>query len=138
LNSSAAAQFQLLRHTRPPCLARLRNTSAGTAFVQGMPHPLVISVPHSLGKEEAVRRLKSGLATAQSQFRQFFTVQEEIWSGDRLAFRVATLGQTASGTLDVAEDHVRLEIVLPWLLSMAARQIQRVVNAQGTIMLEKK
>jgi hypothetical protein len=27
---------------------------------------------------------------------------------------------------------------LPWLLSMAARQIQRVVNAQGTIMLEKK
>ena len=74
--------------------------------VQAMPQPLVISVPHSLGKEEAVRRLKSGLATAQSQFRQFFTVQEEIWSGDRLAFRVATLGQTASGTLDVAEDHV--------------------------------
>jgi hypothetical protein len=106
--------------------------------VQGMPQPLVISVPHSLGKKEAVRRLKSGLATAQSQFRQFFTVQEEIWSGDRLAFRVATLGQTASGTLDVAEDHVRLEIVLPWLLSMAARQIQRVINAQGTIVLEKK
>ena len=51
--------------------------------MQGMPQPLVISVPHSLGKEEAVRRLKSGLATAQSQFRQFFTVQEEIWSGDR-------------------------------------------------------
>jgi hypothetical protein len=84
--------------------------------VQAMPQPLVISVPHSLGKEEAVRRLKSGLATAQSQFRQFFTVQEEIWSGDRVA---------ASGTLDVAEDHVRLEIVLPWLLSMAARQIQQ-------------
>jgi hypothetical protein len=81
-----------------------------------MPPPLVISVPHSLGKEEAVRRLRSGLATAQSQFRQFFTVQEEIWSGDRVA---------ASGTLDVAEDHVRLEIVLPWLLSMAARQIQQ-------------
>ena len=121
-----------------PCLPRLRNTRGATAFVQGMPQPLVVSVPHSLGKEEAVRRLKSGLATAQSQFRQFFTVQEEIWSGDRLAFRVATLGQTASGTLDVAEDHVRLEIVLPWLLSMAARQIQRVVNAQGTIMLEKK
>jgi hypothetical protein len=58
-----------------------------------MPQPLVISFPHSLGKEEAVRRLKSRLATAQSQFRQFFTVQEEIWSGDRLAFRVATLAR---------------------------------------------
>ena len=106
--------------------------------VQGMPQPLVISIPHSLGKEEAARRLRSGLATAQSQFRQFFTVQEEIWSGDRLTFRVAALGQTASGTIDVAEDYARLEVKLPWLLSMAAQQIQRVVNAQGTTMLEKK
>jgi hypothetical protein len=106
--------------------------------VQGMPQPLVISIPHSLGKEEATRRLKSGLATAQSQFRQFFTVQEEIWSGDQLAFRVAVLGETASGTIDVAEDHARLEVVLPWLLAKVALQIQRVVNAQGTIMLEKK
>jgi hypothetical protein len=103
-----------------------------------MPQPLIISIPHSLGKEEALRRLKSGLGTAQSQFRQLFTVQEEIWSGDRLAFRVAALGQTASGTIDVAEDHVRLEVVLPWLLAKVAQQIQRVVNAQGTIMLEKK
>ena len=103
-----------------------------------MPQPLIISIPHSLGKEEAIRRLKSGLATAQSQFRQLFTVQEEIWSGDRLAFRVAALGQTASGTIDVAKDHVRLEVMLPWLLAKIAQQIQRVVNAQGTIMLEKK
>jgi hypothetical protein len=103
-----------------------------------MPQPLIISIPHSLGKEEAIRRLKSGLATAQSQFHQLFTVQEEIWSGDRLAFRVAALGQTASGTIDVAEDHVRLEVVLPWLLAKVAQQIQRVVNAQGTLMLEKK
>jgi hypothetical protein len=103
-----------------------------------MTQPLIISIPHSLGKEDAIRRLKAGLATAQSQFRQLFTVQEEIWSGDRLAFRVAALGQTASGTIDVAEDHVRLEVMLPWLLAKIAQQIQRVVNAQGTIMLEKK
>jgi hypothetical protein len=103
-----------------------------------MPQPLVISIPHSLGKEEATRRLKSGLGTAQSQFHQLFTVQEEIWSGDRLAFRIAALGQTASGTIEVAQDHVRLEVMLPWLLAKVAEQIKRVVNAQGTIMLEKK
>src|SRR6202162_4473580 len=103
-----------------------------------MPQPLIISIPHSLGKDEAIRRLKSGLATAQSQFRQLFTVEEEIWSGDRLQFRVAALAQTASGTINVADDHVRLEIELPWLLAKVAQQIHRVVNAQGTIMLEKK
>ena len=68
-----------------------------------MAQPLVISIPHSLGKEVAIRRLKSGLASAQSQFRQLFTVQEEIWSGDRLQFRVAALAQTASGLIDVAD-----------------------------------
>jgi hypothetical protein len=106
--------------------------------VQGMPQPLVISIPHSLGKEEATRRLKAGLATAQSQFHQVFTVQEEIWSGDRLDFRIAALAQTASGIIGVADDHVRLEIELPWLLAKAAQQIQRVVNARGALMLEKK
>lgn len=103
-----------------------------------MPQPLVISIPHSLGKEEAMRRLKSGLATAQSQFRQFFTVQEQTWSGDRLQFCAEALRQTVSGSIEVAEDHVRLEIELPWLLTKVAQQIQRVVKAQGAIMLEKK
>jgi Putative polyhydroxyalkanoic acid system protein (PHA_gran_rgn) len=106
--------------------------------VQRMPQPLVISIPHSLGKEEATRRLKAGLATAQSQFHQVFTVQEEIWSGDRLQFRIAALAQTASGLIDVADDHVRLEIELPWLLAKVAQQIQRVVNAQGRFILQKR
>jgi hypothetical protein len=61
-----------------------------------MSQPLVISIPHGLGNEEATRRLKAGLATAQSQFHQVFIVQEEIWSGDRLQFRIAALAQTAS------------------------------------------
>ena len=108
------------------------------SVVQKMAQPLVISIPHSLGKEEAIRRLKSGLASAQSQFRQLFTVQEEIWSGDRLQFRIAALAQTASGLIDVADDQVRLEIELPWLLAKVAQQIQRVVNAQGRFMLQKR
>jgi hypothetical protein len=103
-----------------------------------MAAPLVVSIPHNLGKEEALRRLKSGIETAAAKFGQLFSVQEETWSGDRLQFRVAAMGQTASGTIDVAEDHVRLEIVLPWLLAKVAQQIQRVVQSQGTLMLEKK
>jgi hypothetical protein len=138
LHSSAAQRLVISE-----VMSRIAQTGAteragGSGVVQEMAQPLIISIPHSLGKEEAARRLRLGLATAQSQFRQFFWVQEEIWSGDRLAFRVAALGQTASGTIDVAEDHARLEVTLPWLLSMAAQQIQQVVNAQGTTMLEKK
>ena len=105
---------------------------------EDMSQPLIVSVPHSLGKDEPVRRLKSGLGAAQSRFGQFFSVQEETWVGDRLRFRVAALGQTATGTVNVAEDHGRLEVTLPWRRAQIAQWIQRVVTARGTIMLENR
>jgi hypothetical protein len=35
------------------------------------------------------------------------------------------LGQSASGSIDVAEDYVRLEVFLPWLLAKLIEPIQR-------------
>jgi putative polyhydroxyalkanoic acid system protein len=103
-----------------------------------MSQPFIVSIPHRLGKDEATRRLKAGLGTVHTKFHQFLVVQEETWAGDRLAFRIAALGQTASGTIDVFEDHVRLEVMLPWLLDLVARRVQKVIERQGTAMLEKK
>ena len=103
-----------------------------------MSKPLVVSIPHRLGKAEAVRRLKSGLATAQANFGHLYTVQEEIWTDEHLRFRVSALGQSASGSIDVADDHVRLEVVLPWLLAKLAEIVQPRIRKEGTLMLEKK
>jgi|ERR1700728_4211979 len=103
-----------------------------------MSKPLVVTIPHRLGKVEAVRRLKSGLAGAQTNFGHLFTVQEEIWSGEHLQFRVSALGQTASGSIDVADDHARLEVALPWLLAKLAEAVQPLIRKEGTLMLEKK
>ena len=103
-----------------------------------MSKPLTVSIPHRLGKAEAMRRLKSGLTSAHANFGQFYSVQEETWTGDCLAFRVSALGQAASGTIDVAEDHVRLEVVLPWLLAKVAEKLQPLIRKEGTLMLEKK
>ena len=47
-------------------------------------------------------------------------------------------GQAASGIIDVAEDHVRLEVTLPWLLAKLAEKIQPMIRKEGTLMLEKK
>lgn len=103
-----------------------------------MSKPLVLSISHSLGKAEAVRRLKAGLAGVSANFNHVLAVQEEVWTGDRLQFRVSALGQTASGTIDVADDHVRLEVALPWLLARLVEKLQPVIARQGTLMLEKK
>lgn len=103
-----------------------------------MSKPFVVSIPHRLGKDEAMRRLKSGLGTAQANYKHLFTVQEETWTGDRLQFRVSALAQTVSGTIDVADDRVNLEIVLPWLLAKLAQTIQPLIRREGTLLLEKK
>ena len=103
-----------------------------------MSQPLVVSIPHRLGKDEAVRRLKTGLGNAQSNFGHLFTVQEETWTGDRLQFRVSALAQVANGNIVVADDHVRLEVVLPWLLAKVAAAIQPLIRREGVLMLEKK
>lgn len=103
-----------------------------------MSKPLVVSIPHRLGKAEAVRRLKSGLSSAQSDFRHIFTVQEETWVGDTLTFRLSALGQAASGIIDVREDHVQLEVHLPWLLAKIAEKAQGLIHQRGRLLLEKK
>ena len=67
-----------------------------------MSEPLVVSIPHHLGKEEALRRLKTGLAEVGTSFGHLFSVTEQIWAGDHLRFQVSALGQSASGSIDVA------------------------------------
>jgi hypothetical protein len=103
-----------------------------------MSKPLVVSIPHRLGKDEAIRRIKTGLAEVRTKHSQLFSVSEETWDQARLQFRISALGQAVSGTIDVAEDSVRLEIFLPWLLAKLAETLQPLIRREGTLMLEKK
>ena len=75
-----------------------------------MTAPLIVSIPHRLGRAEATRRVKSGLDTVRSKLTQVMTIEEETWTDSVLQFRVRALGQPASGTIDIAEDHARLEV----------------------------
>jgi hypothetical protein len=103
-----------------------------------VPQPFIVSIPHKLGKDEAIRRMKAGLGSIKSQYGKVLQVDEEIWSGDRLAFRITALKQQASGTIDVADDHVRLEVMLPWLLAGLAHGAQAMIRERGNRLLEKK
>ncbi len=103
-----------------------------------MAQPFIVSIPHKLGREEATRRLKVGLGSIRSEYGKVLQVNEEIWSGDRLAFQVTALKQQVGGTVDVAEDHVKLEVMLPWLLAGLAHGVQATIRARATRMLEKK
>jgi hypothetical protein len=103
-----------------------------------MSEPLVVVIPHRLGKDEALRRIKDGIGRTRGEFAALLTIENDTWTGDRLTFGARALGQRATGTIDVYDGAVRLEVTLPWLLAQFAHAVQRVVGHKGQLMLEKK
>src|SRR4030081_682225 len=98
-----------------------------------MSAPLVISIPHRLGREEARRRLRHGLTRAAASL-PVLKVDEEKSDGDRIVFRLGALGQAAAGQVDVEDDHVRVEVTLPWLLLRFAEVAETAIKNRGRLL----
>ncbi|ALG70238.1 polyhydroxyalkanoic acid synthase [Azospirillum thiophilum] len=103
-----------------------------------MTKPLTLSIPHSLGRAEARRRLVDGMGEVRARLGAVATSIDDSWTGDRLDFRVVALAQTIAGHIDVLDDSVEMEVQLPWALALLADKIRNKVTRQGTMMLEKK
>lgn len=99
--------------------------------------PVVVTISHRLGKEEVLRRLRPALGQASRQF-PILKVEAESWTGDRMDFRVRSLGQVIAGNVEVFDDSVRIEVGLPWLLAKFSTVIQKTISGQGRVLLEKK
>ena len=84
-----------------------------------------------------MRRLKAGLSRATSHL-PILQVDEERWEDHRMVFRVRALGQAAHGHVDVAEDHVQVEVTLPFLLQRFAEMAQAAIRERGKLLLTKK
>jgi hypothetical protein len=100
--------------------------------------PVTVIIGHRLGKVEAVRRVKEGLARTNGQLGGMISTEEETWQGDTLRFRMRALGQTAAATIEVLEDALRIEVSLPWLLAKAAKRLLPILRKEATLLLEKK
>ncbi|GAA0004300.1 hypothetical protein BDS110ZK25_21570 [Bradyrhizobium diazoefficiens] len=83
-----------------------------------------------------MRRLKSGLGRAAASI-PVMQVEEERWSGDSMTFRIRALGQIATGQVDVADDQVKVQVVLPWLLQRFAEMAQATIRKRGQLLLTK-
>lgn len=103
-----------------------------------MTKPLIVEIPHQLGREEARRRLQTGIGQLKTKFADKVTALDESWTGDHLDLAVKALGQSVSAGLDVEADHVRLEIHLPWMLALLAEKAKGFIRKEGQLLLEKK
>jgi hypothetical protein len=116
---------------------RRQGSSPRAPHTPAVSRDLPLSQPEFLGREEAKRRLRAGLTRAATSI-PILQIDQEKWEGDRLVFRVRALGQAASGHLDVAEDHARLEVTLPWLLQRFAKAGQIAIKNRGSLLLTKR
>lgn len=103
-----------------------------------MSKPLVVVIPHQLGRDGARRRLQDGVGTLKAKFGDKVTSIDERWTGDHLDLDVKALGQSVSSGLDIAEDHVRVEVQLPWILAVIAEKAKGYIEKEGQLLLEKK
>jgi hypothetical protein len=99
---------------------------------------VTVTIDHRLGKVEAMRRLKEGLARTSGQLGPMIAIDEENWEGDILRFRMRAFGQSAAARIEVLEDALRIEASLPWLLAKAAKRLHPILRKQATLLLEKK
>jgi hypothetical protein len=99
---------------------------------------VTVIVSHRLGKAEAVRRLREGLVRTKGQLGGVIAVEQEAWDGDTLRLAMRAFGQSASGTIEVLDDALRIEVSLPWLLAKAAHRLLPILRKQTTRLLERK
>lgn len=102
-----------------------------------VPDPLVITISHRLGREEAKRRLDDGLGHIRGQLAVIVSSLDYTWTGYRLDFSVTAMRQSIDGRIDIEDDIVRVEIRLPLLLRVLANKITGRVRSEAALLLDK-
>jgi hypothetical protein len=106
-----------------------------------MARPVTVTIPHSLGKEEAKKRISEGFDRLKTQMTGGIGMMlsfNQQWDGDRLNFEGGGLGQKITGRLDVRADAVEFQVDLPDMLAAIADKITGKLKAEGQKLLEKK
>ena len=100
-----------------------------------MSQPIEVDLPHSLGKDEARRRIANNIHRLTDHIPGGGHV-ESGWTGDQLNLDVNAMGQNVTATIDVMETKVHLKVLLPGMLGMFGGLIQGALQSQGHVLLE--
>lgn len=103
-----------------------------------MTRPLAVTVRHDLGAAEAKRRIDKGFRRFAQQIGAAAEHVEKDWKDNRLSFSTLTMGEMATGCVEVEDDAVEIRIDLPDSIGLMAPRIGRRLLREGQRLLEKK
>lgn len=99
-----------------------------------MSKPVVVSIPHELGRAEARRRIAEGAGQLTAQIGAVGELRQ-TWDGDVLRFSLHAIGQTIPGAIFVGEREVRVEVELPGIFAMIAGKVKGRLRQEGQLLL---
>ncbi|HEY0984955.1 MULTISPECIES: polyhydroxyalkanoic acid system family protein [unclassified Schlesneria] len=100
-----------------------------------MSQPIVVNVPHKLGKAEARRRIQEGFGAMQhldgGGVLGMMSL-EKRWEGDQFHLQATGLGQKFSAEFQILDDSVNVTVSVPEFLAALGGFIKAAVTS-GTV-----
>ena len=91
---------------------------------------LTTVVPHTLGRELALERLRNFVTSAQDRYRDHLSDMEGTWVDNRLDYGFRARGLKIAGTLTVEDEHARVELQLPFAALIFRGQLEQEIHRQ--------
>lgn len=100
-----------------------------------MSREVLVVLPHSLGRDEARRRVAEAIERARSGLGQGIVNASAHWpNADHADLSVGAMGQTVSAQIDVEDQQVRVRVMLPWLLASLAGKVSERIEQVGSVL----
>jgi hypothetical protein len=96
---------------------------------------LSIDLPHTLGQEEAARRLKERFEFATEMYRSQLKDFNQQWDDHTFSFGFHAMGMKVAGTLAVEPAQVKLNVNLPLAAMLFKKTIEERVRHEVGRML---
>jgi hypothetical protein len=102
-----------------------------------MSREVLVVLPHSLGRDEARRRVADAIESARASLGQGVVNASAHWPNpDHADINVTAMGQSVSAQIDVEDAQVRVRVLLPWLLAGLAGKVgERIERAGATLQI---
>ena len=86
-----------------------------------MPKRLTLTIPHTLGANEVRRRLDLHTDWALRRLtKERIDVEADDWFNNRRAFTASGYGQSGSAAIEVFDDALHVEALVPWVIGVFA------------------
>ncbi len=97
--------------------------------------PLTIVIPHQLSKADAKQRIESHFMELLGQYASSLDHLDHHWTDDTLNFQAGVMGMNITGKLQIEDQAVRIEVVLPWVLTTLSGTLRQTIEEHGRKLL---